>query len=405
MKMYLRASLRLSSGIRGWVLSVLVWLGLALACYAGDKTEMTADIEAFVRDGCVHCLQAEQFLTGLQHEQPNLRIVLRNISQDPTALSQLQAIVQSKQAGQIRLPTFLVRGELIVGYADDASSGVLIRQALNRSAQTNAADLGSCEVETSVSCDAPAVQQSPQPEQFSVSIFGQSVSLEDVGLPLFTLAMGMLDGFNPCSMWVLILMLSMLAPMKNRGRMLAVAGTFVLVEGIAYFLFMVAWLNLFLLIGLSRVSELAIAGIAILAGIINLKDFWAFGVGFSLSIPASAKPGIYQRMRRILQAENLFGALVGAAVLAVLVQIVELLCTSGFPALYTRILTLRQLQGADYYGYVLLYNLAYMLDDILVLGVGVATLSQHRLQEKEGRWLKLVSGLVMVGLGIYLGLR
>ncbi len=88
--------------------------------------------------------------------------------------------------------------------------------------------------------------------------------------------------------------------------------------------------------------------------------------------------------------------------LAVLVQFVELLCTSGFPALYTRILTLRQLDRWTYYSYLLLYDLAYMLDDVLVLTIGVVTLSQRRLQEKEGRWLKLLSGLVMVSLGIYL---
>jgi hypothetical protein len=177
------------------------------------------------------------------------------------------------------------------------------------------------------------------------------------------------------------------------------------VEGIAYFVFMAAWLNLFLLIGLSRASELLIAAIAILAGGINLKDFWAFGQGISLSIPASAKPGIYARIRRILQAEDLAGAIIGVVILAVLVQIVEFLCTSGFPALYTRILTMHQLQAWEYYGYLLLYNIAYMVDDIVVLGIGVLTLSQHRLQENEGRWLKLISGLVMIGLGIYLGLR
>ena len=124
-------------------------------------------------------------------------------------------------------------------------------------------------------------------------------------MPLFTLVMGLLDGFNPCSMWVLILMISLLAPLNDRPRMLAIAGTFVVIQGIAYFAFMAAWLNLFLFIGLSRASELVIAGIAILAGAVNLKDFWAFGWGISLSIPDAAKPGIYARMRAILHAENL----------------------------------------------------------------------------------------------------
>ncbi|MDH4114921.1 MAG: hypothetical protein OEU89_05570, partial [Burkholderiaceae bacterium] len=138
------------------------------------------------------------------------------------------------------------------------------------------------------------------------------------------------------------------------------------------------------------------------AGLINLKDVVAFGRGISLSIPQSAKPGIYNRMRALLHAPSMTAAIVGSAVLAVLVQVVEFMCTSGFPALFTRILTLRELPTASYYGYMLLYNAAYMIDDIVVLSIGVVLLSRHRLQEREGRALKLISGLVMVGLGIYL---
>ena len=390
-------------------LGLTLLLSLSLIMRASGAVESPVDIEAFVRDGCPHCQQAEQFLTELQREQADLRIVIRNITEAPAALQRLQQIAESRQAGPIRLPTFLVRGEYIVGYSEQVGSDRLIRSALRadlRKTENPDPETGSCEVQISESCDAPVSQQAgPESEVFAVNLFGRRIDLEEVGLPAFTLAMGVLDGFNPCSMWVLILMISMLAPMQNRPRMLAVAGTFVVVEGLAYFVFMAAWLNLFLLIGLSRGSELAIAAIAVLAGAINLKDFWAFGVGVSLSIPVSAKPGIYNRIRRILQAENLAGAIMGAIVLALLVQIVELLCTSGFPALYTRILTLRELSELDYYGYLLLYNLAYMFDDVMVLGIGIMTLSQNRLQEKHGRWLKLLSGLVMVALGLYLFLR
>jgi len=152
----------------------------------------------------------------------------------------------------------------------------------------------------------------------------------------------------------------------------------------------------------ARASQVAIGVIAIVAGLINLKDFFAFGRGISLSIPAVAKPRIYHRMAGILRAPTYTAALAGTVVLALLVQVVEFMCTSGFPALFTRILTLRELDAASYYGYMLLYNAAYMLDDVIVLGIGVTLLSRHRLQEKEGRVLKLIAGVVMVGLGIYL---
>jgi uncharacterized membrane protein HdeD (DUF308 family) len=145
-----------------------------------------------------------------------------------------------------------------------------------------------------------------------------------------------------------------------------------------------------------------LGGIAVLVGSINVKDFFAFGRGVSLSIPAAAKPGLYIRVRRILQADNLRGALVGVVGLAVLVNTIELLCTAGFPAVYTRILTLRQLPWWAYYGYLGLYNMAYMFDDSVMLLIAVVTLGRRKLQEQEGRWLKLISGVVMLGLGIVL---
>lgn len=395
----------------GWCLflflaSISAWTGAAAdAAQSTVAPVPAADIEAFVREGCPHCTRAENFLAALKLEQPQLRIVIRDVLREPAALERLKRIAADLGVATVRVPAFAVGGQLIVGFSEDAATDRLIRSSLARAPPRNR-DSGdaaaSCAAEERLSCGPDASVTAAGPETFAIDFFGRSVSLDQVGLPVFTLAMGLLDGFNPCSMWVLILMISLLAPMNNRPRMLAIAGTFVAVEGIAYFAFMAAWLNLFLLIGLSRASEIVIAAIALLAGAINLKDFWAFGWGVSLSIPAAARPGIYARMRRILQTENLAAAMLGTVVLAILVQIVEFMCTSGFPALFTRILTLKQLDSLSYYAYLLLYDLAYMLDDVIVLAIGVITLSQRRLQEKEGRWLKLMSGLVMVGLGLYL---
>lgn len=359
-------------------------------------------IEVFVREGCAHCVKAKEFLAQLQREEPGLRVVINDVVQDPAAMQRLQIIAANQHAPAVRVPAFVVNGQIIIGFSDEASTGQRIRATLPL-ASPQSAPSESCAASNALACEAPVPAQ--KPESIAVDFFGRSISPDQVGLPLFTLAMGLLDGFNPCSMWVLILMISLLAPMRNRSRMLAIAGTFVAVEGIAYFVFMAAWLNLFLLIGLSRASEIIIGAIALFAGALNLKDFWNPGWGVSLSIPAAAKPGIYTRMRHILHAENMTAALVGTVLLAILVQLVELMCTSGFPALFTRILTLRQLDSPSYYGYLLLYDLAYMLDDVIVLAIGVITLSQRRLQEKEGQLLKLISGLVMLGLGAYLLLR
>ena len=374
--------------------------GLLMAPVVAVAAELA--IEAFVREGCPHCAKAEEFLAQLQKERPALKVTVRDVQKEPAALERLKQLAREQHAGAVRVPAIYVGGQLIIGYSDEASTDKLIRSALAGQVAKGTNTGSACEAEESLSCPQGGAAAAPEPEPFEISFLGRTLTLDDVGLPAFTLAMGTLDGFNPCSMWVLLLMISLLAPLNDRRRMFAIAGTFVLIQGIAYFLFMAAWLNLFLVIGLSRASQLIIAAIAIFAGVVNLKDFFAFNVGFSLSIPEKAKPGIYSRMRSILHAESLAAAIVGAIILAILVQIVEFLCTSGFPALFTRILTLRELDTAAYYSYLLLYIAAYMLDDIIILTIGVVMLSRHRLQEKEGRVLKLVSGLVMIGLGIYL---
>jgi len=380
-----------------WLAGLL--LALALPAWAAGG----ATIEAFVREGCPHCAEAEEFLAQLKQEQPALTITIRDVQRDPAAMGRLKELARQTGTATARVPAIYVGGQMIVGYSRQARTDLLIRSALaGQKAGPHAGSTCDAEEEALACPKGPGAAAAPPAEAFSVEFFGRTITLDDVGLPAFTLAMGLLDGFNPCSMWVLLLMISLLAPLNDRKRMVAIAGTFVLVEGIAYFLFMAAWLNLFLLIGMSRPVTLLVAGIAIVAGLINVKDVFAFGRGISLSIPESAKPGIYRRMRGLLHAPTMGAAIIGAAVLAVLVQIVEFMCTSGFPALFTRILTLKELPPLAYYGYMLLYILAYMIDDIIVLTIGVVMLSRHRLQEKEGRVLKLISGVVMIGLGIYL---
>ena len=220
-------------------------------------------------------------------------------------------------------------------------------------------------------------------DHIDVPVFGR-LSASRLGMPLFTLAIGLVDGFNPCAMWVLLFLLSILVNLKDRGRILAIAGTFVIVSGLAYFAFMAAWLNIFTLIGYLRPIQISLAVMAILIGSVHIKDFFAFKQGVSLSIPESAKPGIYARVRKIVTAEHLTGAVLGAVTLAVLVNVVELLCTAGLPALYTNILMQQGYSSTTRYAYLGLYILAYMFDDALMVLIVVLTLSKRKLQESQG---------------------
>ncbi|MAX36434.1 MAG: hypothetical protein CME33_07695 [Gimesia sp.] len=243
----------------------------------------------------------------------------------------------------------------------------------------------------------------PSEEADTVEVpFLGELSKSRLGMPAFTFLIGLVDGFNPCAMWVLLFLLSLLVNLKNRAKVLAVAGTFVLISGLAYYAFMAAWLNVFLLIGYLPMVQFLLGLFAVIIGLIHVKDFFAFKKGISLSIPEWAKPGLYARARKIVTAENLTGAILGASVLAVLVNIIELLCTAGLPALYTEVLTMQNYPAWKTYAYLGLYILAYMLDDAIMVTIVVVTMGRHKLQEKQGRWLKLFSGVVILLLGLVL---
>ncbi len=365
--------------IRPYLVLLLILMGTAV--HAGTSP---ADLEVFVRAGCPHCEAAKVFLDDLQRERPLLTIAIHDIAGDAAAQQRLADLVAERGITTFGVPTFLIGTEVMVGFRSADTTGREIRALLDRSRSGSAA--------------------APVPDRIRTPWFGD-VSVTQLGLPLFTIVIGLLDGVNPCAMWVLLFLLSLLVNLRDRVKMALIAGTFVAVSGLVYFAFMAAWLNIFLLIGLSRAIQIGLGAIALFVGTVNVKEFFAFHRGLSLGIPDSAKPGLYARMRNILQAEHLAGALAATVVLAGLVNLVELLCTAGFPALYTQVLTWQQMPVWKYYGYLGLYNLAYIFDDSLMVTLAVITLGRRKLQARAGRWLKLASGTVMAGLGMVLLLK
>jgi len=392
----------------GWlfVLSCVVFVGVGMLGLSGKPDvvpeQLESDLEVFVRQGCPHCEKAKTYLTQLKQRYPKLKVTVRDIGEDPKALRRLKMLAEKFDVRQLGVPAFYARGELVFGFQSEATTGKHLEELLGRPPpDTEPVTEGACPVEPEVSCPPASTPEAIGGQRIHVPFFGD-LTLPQLGLPLFTLFLGLLDGFNPCAMWVLLFLLALLANLRDRRKMFLLAGTFVLVSGLVYFVFMAAWLNVFLFIGYVRIIQVMMGGLAVGIGLVNVKEFWAFGQGISLSIPESAKPGLYARVRKILAAEHVSQAMIGILVLATLVNMIEFVCTAGFPAMFTQVLSQQGLTTWEYYGYLGLYNLAYIADDALMVTIAVVTLSHHKLQEREGRWLKLISGLVMLGLGVLL---
>jgi glutaredoxin len=362
----------------------LCLLGALRNAQAQSVTSPSASAEpavliVFVRTGCPHCADAKSFLAEVAADRPWLRIDYRTVDQDRSAADDLRGIFQELGMWPPGVPTFVMNGRALVGFDDAAHAGAVLRDFIDTGAP-------------------------PPPDRVETRLFG-TLSASRLGLPLFTIALGLLDGVNPCAMWVLLFLLSLLVRLQSRRRMALIAGTFVLVSGVVYYAFMAAWLNLFVLVGMSTGLRWMLGGVALAIGGFNVKDFFAWGRGFSFSIPTSAKPGLYARARAVLYADALLPSLVAVTGLAAAVNVVELLCTAGLPAIYTAVLTQQNLGPAAHYAYLGMYILGYVADDSVMVAAAVIALSSRKLTENAGRSLKLLSGVAMLVLGAVMVLR
>jgi len=328
---------------------------------------------------CPHCLEARPFVESLPAQYPWLKLHSLEIIDHPENLRLYQEMAGELGQQAQSVPGFFLCGEMSNGFLSAEESGA----ELLRKAQA---------------CRAGVMPSKP-----SVSVPGMGrLEAADFSLPALTLIIAGLDAFNPCAFFVLLFLLSLLVHARDRNKMLLVGSVFVFFSGLIYFLFMAAWLNVFLVLEELRYVTLGAGIVAVAVALVNIKDFFWFKAGISLTIPDSAKPLLYQRMRNLVGAARWASVLAGTTALAIVANAYELLCTAGFPMVYTRILTLRGLQPFDYYLWLALYNLVYVVPLAAIVAVFSFTLGGRKLQESEGRLLKLVSGNMMLGLGLTL---
>jgi len=355
----------------------------------------TVRLHYFYSPTCPHCQEAAPFIAALDDELGWLEVEKYSIKDDRENARKYFDTAQALGVEALSVPGFIFCREVRIGYDTAATTGAELRQALEACHAARLSGAGSAA--TGSAAAAPGEPGST----VRIPLLG-SLDPASLSLPLLTLVLAGVDAFNPCAFFVLLFLLSLMVHAKSRARMLVVGGTFVLFSGLVYFVFMAAWLNVFLVAGELRAATLAAGVIALAMGAINIKDFFWFKQGVSLSIPESAKPGLFRRMREVVAAGNTGPMLASTVLLAIVANSYELLCTAGFPMVYTRTLTLAGLETWQYYAYLAAYNVIYVIPLLVIVIVFATTLGARKLTEAEGRVLKLVSGFMMLAFGILL---
>ena len=339
---------------------------------------------------CPHCLDAKPEVEALAQARPWIVLHSLELTRHRENVERYVALAGALGQHAQSVPAFLYCGQMRVGW--DAESGNALLNSLQdcRARAAAGKSLGDAN-------GAAATEDST----LRLPLLG-TLDARAFSLPVLTVLIAGMDAFNPCAFFVLLFLLSLLVHQRDRRRMALIGGIFVLFSGLMYFAFMAAWLGLFRVMGSLPWVTGAAGALAFGIGLVNTKDFFAFKAGVSLSIPESRKADIFRRGRAILAAGSLPAMLAATVLLAVAANFYELLCTAGFPMVYTRLLTMQVANPTQHMLYLALYNVIYVLPLLLIVFAFVRTLGARKLSEREGRLLKLLSGLMMLGLGILL---
>jgi hypothetical protein len=341
---------------------------------------------------CPHCAKARPFIASLQEELPWLVVHSYQLDGPDGQANAGVLVALADELGETinGVPAFFYDARLETGFDEAATTGERLRAGL----------IGVHDAALPDRAASPR-PTAPPAETVTVPLAGE-LRLDGLALPAVVVVLAGLDAVNPCALSVLLFLLGVLVGVGDRRRMLLVGATFVAVSGVVYFAFMSAWLNLFLLVGAIGLVTLLAGLAAIAAGLVNVKDYGWFGQGPSLVIPQSARPGLFGRMLDLPERVGLPALLAATAAVAAVANLYEALCTGGFPVVFTRILTLHGLAPAEAHLWIAAYCTVYVLPLLAIVALFTWRTRTHTVSIIEARRLKLLSGLLMLGLGLLL---
>jgi hypothetical protein len=285
------------------------------------------------------------------------------------------ALAKRFRVEPLAVPLIVIGDRIFVGYGDDATTGLEIEAEIKRCLATTCPDVAGPIIALAAREDEPRlaqpdadkgeVRRPSMPETVWVPGFGD-VSTRSLSLPVLTIVLGAVDGFNPCAMWVLIFLIGLLVGMRDPVRMWSYGAVFLLTSAAVYFAFMAAWLNIVLLLGSLVWIRITIGTFALAAGGCYLREFARNPDAACAVASPGRRQKIMARLRAAVTERSFLLAIIGIVVLAIAVNLIELLCSAGIPAVYTQALALNDLSARAYYGYLLLYIAVFLLDDAVV---------------------------------------
>jgi hypothetical protein len=239
------------------------------------------------------------------------------------------------------------------------------------------------------------------PKTIRVPLLGE-INIAALSLPVLTVVLAGIDGFNPCAMWTLVFLVGLLVGMPDRLRMWTLGSAFIATSAAVYYLFLAAWLNVLLFLGMMLWIRVAVAVVALGGGAYYLREFFMNPEALCRVTGSASRQRVLTQLRAVALEQRFWLALLGIVLLAIAVNLVEFVCSAGIPAVYVQILTMSQLPTWQYHAYLLLYILIFMLDDLLIFVIAMKTLQVSGLSGTYARWSHLIGGVLLLLIGALL---
>ena len=343
------------------------------------------EVHFFYLPGCSHCEEQEPFNQKLETDYPSINIT-RHDATTPAGTALLSQMLEERGIEyEPDFPITIFGNQVFGGWESEYTTGTAIEEALQQCLA------GDC---------PPPTGEEPR-DTIVLPLIGEIV-LADYSLPALAVILGLVDGFNPCAMWVLVYLISIVAMLRDKKRIWLIVGSFVLASGILYFLFMTVWLNLFLFIGYVKAVTIVIGLVALGGGILQIKGFVETKGAVVCEVTGEeSRKKTMTKVQEIVSSPLTWGILVGIVALAFTVNAVEFVCSAAIPAVFTQVLSLANLSTLQYYGYILLYVVFFMLDDLVIFGTAAFALTS-RVGDRYAKYSRPVGATILIILGLLL---
>ncbi len=368
------------------------------------KAENVVNLYLFYGDGCPHCAEEEKFLDEYLKTEKSAKLIKYEVwhsDENRKTWLEIQDKLNNHDNG---VPYLIVGDEVVVGYLDGVTDETIkkyVKKFKNdKKYEDKVAKILNKEEITS---KKEVKKKKEEVKEYNLPLLGK-VNPRKVSLPLLSVVLGLVDGFNPCAMWVLIFLITMLLNTKDRKKMWILGLTFILTSGLVYLAFMLAWLNLATFINQIIYVRILIAAVAIVIGFFNVKKYVEArnkDDGCDV-VDSQSRKKIMNKVMNVTKESKFILALLGIMVLAASVNLIELMCSIGLPLIFTQILSFNNLSTSSYALYMFLYILFFLIDDIIIFVIAMVTFKVTGISTKYSKYAHLIAGIITILIGLLL---